>query len=93
MRLDDINGLQGESIVYKNITRRNRRIERRRRRMCWSFVLRILARLRQGIGNIAILGRGGEGAYSGRIRGGCDVGKEGHVGDIVEIDLILENDG
>lgn len=93
MSLDDIDSLQRKSVVDEDVARRDRRIQRRRWRMCRPFVLRILARLGQGVGNIAVFGRGREGAYGGRIRGGGDVGEEGHVRDIVEVDLVLENNG
>ncbi len=60
--------------------------------MAWALFSRVITRLRQWICKIAVLGGWRESTNGSRIGRRVDSLQEGHVGDVVEVYAILEND-
>ena len=59
----------------------------------WSPGVGLLARLGEWVGEVAVLGGWGQGADGIGVGGGVDGVDEAHVADVVEVDLLLEDDG
>lgn len=90
---DDIDGFQGDGVVDEDLPGRGSHIGRGWGRMGGSLVGRVLARLGEGVGNVAVLRGGREGADCAGVRG-CGYGFEKfHVRDVVEVYLFLQNHG
>lgn len=91
--LDHIHNLEREGVEDEDVSRGDRRIaERGGRGVAWALVSRVVTRLRQGICEVAVLGRRRKGTYSARVGRRVDPLQEGHVGYVIQVYAVLEND-
>lgn len=91
MGLNDVDGLEGDGIEDEDITRGRGNVGGKRWSMLRASLAGVLSRLGQGISDIAVLGGGRKSADGGRIwRGRYNV-EQGHVRNIVKVNLLFKD--